>query len=211
MEFQFPFNLTFLFLFLSFLFLVLSKWKKSKNLSKKLPPGPWKLPILGSVHHLALEGGLPHHALANLAKKYRPDLMHLQLAFRELLKDQEKFKFIEILKEVLALAGGFSVAEIFPSIKMFHLLSGMRGRILSTHKRVDAIVEDVINEHKKNIASGKTGNGALGGEDLVDVLLRLKESGELQIPITNDNIKAVMIVSVLAHLKLFLSRKSWVV
>ncbi|XP_016496168.2 premnaspirodiene oxygenase-like [Nicotiana tabacum] len=268
-----------------FLFLLVGEWKKSKTLNKKLPPGPWKLPILGSVHHLALEGGLPHHALANLAKKYGPDLMHLQLgeistvvvssldmarevlkthdlafvsrpkllsleiicvlellcaksvrsfssirrdessrlvqhiqsstpnesinitkriswyessitcktAFGELLKDQEKFKFIEVVNEVLALAGGFSVADIFPSIKILHLLSGMRGRILSTHKRVDAIVEDVMNEHKKNLASGKTGNGALGGEDLVDVLLRLKESGELQIPIINDNIKAVMI------------------
>nr|XP_016488784.1 PREDICTED: premnaspirodiene oxygenase-like [Nicotiana tabacum] len=305
MEFQFPFNLTFLFLFLSFLFLVLSKWKKSKNLSKKLPPGPWKLPILGSVHHLALEGGHPHHALANLAKKYGPDLMHLQLgeistvvvssldmarevlkthdlafasrpkllaleiifykstdiafsaygdywrqmrkvavlellsaknvrsftsirrdeasrliqiirssptdepinvterilwyessmtckaAFGELLKDQKKF--ILIVRELTELSGGFSVADIFPSIKILHLLSGMKGRILNTHKRVDAIVEDVINEHIKNLANGKAGNGALGGEDLVDVLLRLKESGELQIPITNDNIKAVMI------------------
>ncbi|OIT27492.1 5-epiaristolochene 1,3-dihydroxylase [Nicotiana attenuata] len=298
----FPFNLTFLFLFLSFLFLLLGEWKKS---SKKLPPGPWKLPILGSIHHLALEGGLPHHALANLAKKYGPDLMHLQLgeismvvvssldmarevlkthdlafasrpkllaleiifykstdiafsaygdywrqmrkvavlellsaknvrsftsirhdeasrlvqiirssptnepinvterilwyessmtckaAFGELLKDQKKF--ILIVRELTELAGGFSVADIFPSIKILPLLSGMRGRILNTHKRVDAIVEDVINEHKKNLANGKAGNGALGGEDLVDVLLRLKESGELQIPITNDNIKAVMI------------------
>ncbi|KAG5582922.1 hypothetical protein H5410_053549 [Solanum commersonii] len=56
---------------------------------------------------------------------------------------------------------------------------------------------DVINEHKKNIASGKKGNGAFGGEDLVDVLLRLMESGELKIPITNDNIKAIMVVDFL--------------
>ncbi|KAG5611359.1 hypothetical protein H5410_022640, partial [Solanum commersonii] len=35
------------------------------------------------------------------------------------------------------------------------------------HHKVDAVVEDVINEHKKNIAIGKT-NGALGGEDLID-------------------------------------------
>ncbi|KAK4725024.1 hypothetical protein R3W88_027803 [Solanum pinnatisectum] len=293
MEFQFPFNLIFLFLFLSFLYLLLVEWKKSRNLNKKLPPGPWKLPFLGSVHHLALEGGLPHHALTNLGKKHGP-FMHLQLgeistivvssmdmarevlkthdlafasrpkllaldiicykstdiafspygdywrqmrkvcvlellttknvqsfssirrdkashlvqfirsstpdepinvterilsyqssitckaAFGELLKDQEKF--LRILRELMEVAGGFNLADIFPSIKILQVLSGLKSRIL----------KDVINEHKKILQVVK-GNGAFGGEDLVDVLLRLKESGELKIPITNDNIKAIII------------------
>ncbi|KAG5582921.1 hypothetical protein H5410_053548 [Solanum commersonii] len=91
-------------------------------------------------------------------------------AFGELLKDQ--MKFIELVKELVELASGFSVANIFPSIKILHVLSGLRSRILKVHKNVDAIVEDVINEHKKNIASCKKGNGAFGGEDLIDVLLR---------------------------------------
>ncbi|MCE3051609.1 hypothetical protein HAX54_050307, partial [Datura stramonium] len=34
--------------------------------SKKLPPGPWKLPLLGSMLHMA--GGLPHHVMKDLAK-----------------------------------------------------------------------------------------------------------------------------------------------
>ncbi|KAK6791867.1 hypothetical protein RDI58_010948 [Solanum bulbocastanum] len=38
---------------------------------------------------------------------------------------------------------------------------------------------------------GKT-NGALGGEDLSAVLIRLVNDGGLQFPITNDNIKAIM-------------------
>ncbi|XP_060197118.1 premnaspirodiene oxygenase-like [Lycium barbarum] len=69
------FNFFSIFLFVSFLFL-LTKWKNSNNQTKRLPPGPWKLPLLGSMFHLL--GGPPHRVLRDLAKKYGP-IMHLQL------------------------------------------------------------------------------------------------------------------------------------
>ncbi|XP_060169747.1 premnaspirodiene oxygenase-like [Lycium barbarum] len=293
-------NLVSIFFFVSFLFL-LKIWKNSNSqISKRLPPGPWKLPILGSMLHMV--GGLPHRVLRDLAKKYGP-IMHLQLgevsvvvitssemakevlkthdlafasrpkllaselvlyncsdiafcpygdywkqmrkicvlevlnaknvrssssirrdevlrlveffrsssssepvnvtkrialftsfiicrsAFGNVLKEQDEF--IQVMKKVTALLEGFDVADIFPSLKFLHVLSGMKGKMMELHRKVDTIAENVINEHKKNLATGKT-NGELGREDLIDVLLRLMKDGGLQFPITNDNIKAII-------------------
>ncbi|XP_015057944.1 cytochrome P450 71D7-like [Solanum pennellii] len=298
-----------IFLFLSFLFL-LRKWKNSKSqTTKKLPPGPWKIPFIGSIHHIV--GGYPHHVLRDLAKKYGP-LMHLQLgevcvvvvtssemakqvlkthdlafasrpkllvtdiitynsrdiafspygdywkqmrkisvmellnaknvrsfssirhdevvhlidsirsssssgepvnfservlwfassmicrsAFGKLLKDQDIF--IKLVRQVLRLSNqGFDMADIFPSYKFLHGLGGVKKKILDVHYKIDSIVEDVINEHKKNFANHKRtsdDDDALGGgdEDLIDVLLRLMKDKSLQFPINNHTIKAIIV------------------
>nr|XP_016439313.1 PREDICTED: premnaspirodiene oxygenase-like isoform X2 [Nicotiana tabacum] len=291
-------NLVSIFLFASFLFL-LKKWMNSKNQAKRLPPGPWKLPILGSMLHMV--GGLPHRILRDLAKKYGP-LMHLKLgevsvvvvtspeiakevlkthdlafasrpkllaaeivlynssdiafapygdywrqmrkicvlevlntknirSFSSIRRDEvfrliqffrsssdkpvnftkrislftsfiicrsafgtvfkEQDEFIQVMKNVTALLEGLDVADIFPSLKFLHVLTGKRDKVMNLHHKVDSIVDNVINEHKKNLATGKF-NGQLGGEDLIDVLLRLMKDGDLQFPITNDNIKAII-------------------
>lgn len=106
---------------------------------------------------------------------------------------------IKLIKKAFSLAGHFDLADLFPSFKLFSFITWNKFKLLKLRSKLDKIFDDVIGEHIKNLDSTKTGYGELGTEDLVDVLLRLKASGEAEFPITNDSIKSVIFVSFSSH------------
>ncbi|XP_049415466.1 premnaspirodiene oxygenase-like [Solanum stenotomum] len=101
-------------------------------------------------------------------------------------KDQESV--IMLMKQVASFAGVFNVVDLFPSLKILHFISGTNRKLLQLHRKVDPVLERIINEHEtEQLATEHI------GEDLVDVLLRLQDNNEFQIPITRNNIKAIIL------------------
>ncbi|GKF77459.1 cytochrome P450 71AV8-like protein, partial [Tanacetum coccineum] len=66
----------------------------------------------------------------------------------------------------------------------------MRNRLWRLRTKTDVILDDVISDHQQRRAGGQNTED---NEDLLDVLLRLKDDGGLEIPLTLDNIKAVIL------------------
>ncbi|KAL2548512.1 Cytochrome [Forsythia ovata] len=96
---------------------------------------------------------------------------------------------INVLKNAVALAAGFGFADLFPSSKMLNIFNWNKFKLLKMHRKLDSILEDIIDEHQEKSANG---SGESGDEDLVDVFLRLKNSRTLEFPIENENIKAII-------------------
>lgn len=103
-------------------------------------------------------------------------------------KDQEVF--IEALKELVTLASGFDVGDVFPSLEFVQVISGLKFRLGRVHRKMDRVLDDILQEREKSMTK-ESSEGRLE-EDLVDVLLRLQHDGDLEIPITKRSIKAVL-------------------
>ncbi|CAB4308571.1 unnamed protein product [Prunus armeniaca] len=107
--------------------------------------------------------------------------------------DQEKF--IYVVKEAVKTSSGFALADVFPSVSLLQLLSGMRPKLERLHKEADRIMENIIKEHQRDMVTSKSVDGE-AEEDLVDALLKFHEHGSgLEFSLTTDNIKAVIFVS----------------
>ncbi|MCD7457052.1 hypothetical protein HAX54_033969 [Datura stramonium] len=102
---------------------------------------------------------------------------------------------------------GFKLADLFPLKTFLHGISGMKSKLMKARNNIDAVLDNIINVHRENGANEKNCNGESGAEDLIDVFLRVMENDEFQFPLTNDNIKAVILVSVIFYylLQLFVN------
>ncbi|CAL5439985.1 unnamed protein product [Camellia sinensis] len=101
-------------------------------------------------------------------------------------RDQEVL--MELMKDTTSLAGGFDLADLFPSIKLLHVVSGMKPKLMKMHRKIDDVLESIIRERRM----ASTEESEQREEDLLDVLLRLEKTGDLEFPITDDNINGDM-------------------
>ncbi|KAM0065209.1 putative oxidoreductase [Helianthus debilis subsp. tardiflorus] len=98
---------------------------------------------------------------------------------------------LALIQEAIELSGGFDVSDLFPSITILPLITGTRKKILNIHNKIDVILESIISEHRESRVNRASDHA--NEEDLVDVLLRLKDEGGLEFPLSFDNIKGVIL------------------
>ncbi|MBA0733833.1 hypothetical protein Gogos_017806 [Gossypium gossypioides] len=118
----------------------------------------------------------------------------LRTAFAGRCKQHEAF--ISFLKKFVESLAGFSIADLFPSIKLLHVISGMRAKLERFHHDLDSMLESIIEEHRASNANLENSDDET--DDLLDVLLNLQDHGGLEFPLTTDNIKAVILDMLMA-------------
>ncbi|KAM3733388.1 hypothetical protein ACB098_11G131700 [Castanea mollissima] len=145
------------------------------------------------VESISLSAGVP----INLSEKIFSSTYCI--ASRAAIGKKCKYEkeFISLIQETFTLSGGFDLPDLFPSLKFLGFLTGMKSALEKIQQNLDKILDDIVNEHKMKRLANSTNKHEPGpgdddgDDDLVDVLLKLQEMGELEFSVTSNHIKAV--------------------
>ncbi|VAI93403.1 unnamed protein product [Triticum turgidum subsp. durum] len=147
----------------------------------RLPPGPWTLPVIGSMHHIA--GALPHRAMRDLARRHGWPVMLLRLGevptlvvssregAREVLKTHDAaFATRALSSTVRVLTNGGRDIVFAPYGEHWRQMRKIAVTELLTSRRVlsfRAIREEEVGAMLRSVAS------AAGNGDVIDMRARL--------------------------------------
>ncbi|KAL4309657.1 hypothetical protein GQ457_01G006950 [Hibiscus cannabinus] len=115
--------------------------------------------------------------------------------------------FISIVRKVLKALHGFTISDLFPSIKLLPVITGMRSKVKRLHHDLDTMLESIIEEHRASNANPKNGDDVT--DDLVDVLLNFQDHGDREFPLTTDSIKAVLLDILIAGTETSSTTAEW--
>ncbi|KAG9447229.1 hypothetical protein H6P81_013357 [Aristolochia fimbriata] len=104
-------------------------------------------------------------------------------------KQSRGLEFMQLLEELMVLMGAFHIGDIFPSLAWIGKLTGLDARLKRNSKGWNDFLEQVIEDH----VTKRRANGEDEGRDFVDVLLEIRETGEMGFPIERDHIKALIL------------------
>ncbi|KAL2475774.1 Cytochrome [Abeliophyllum distichum] len=74
-------------------------------------------------------------------------------AFRDRCKDQAEVILLNADDDLMASAGGFDVANLYPSIKILRVISGLKSKLMKLPQKSDKVLNKIINEHKERLAN----------------------------------------------------------
>ncbi|KAL9224179.1 hypothetical protein vseg_000241 [Gypsophila vaccaria] len=114
----------------------------------------------------------------------------LRIAMNKKGKDGREFR--ALISDMAEIASGFSLGDLYPSIKIIHYISGMKRKLEDLVKRADKLMDPIIEEHMRDTPREEN----LVQQDLIDILLTFHKSDQrstTDFSLTIDNIKAIVL------------------
>ncbi|CAL5007096.1 unnamed protein product [Urochloa decumbens] len=102
-------------------------------------------------------------------------------AFGQVCSNELREQFLSAMDVALKIGGGFTIGDLFPSLWFIDVITGLRPRMWRAHRQLNTVYDKIIAQCERE-----------RGDSLLSVLLRIKDEGELEVPIDIINIKAIV-------------------
>ncbi|KAK6150489.1 hypothetical protein DH2020_015421 [Rehmannia glutinosa] len=118
-------------------------------------------------------------------------------------RDLDEKGFKEVMKETMEEAAAFNLGDYFPYLRRLDLQGSAR-RLKKLSKIFDGFLERIIDEHVQNKLEKKH-----NGQDFVDTMMGIMESGEAGFDFDRRHVKAVLLDMLLAGMDTSAAAVEW--
>ncbi|KAK7401483.1 hypothetical protein VNO78_13007 [Psophocarpus tetragonolobus] len=114
----------------------------------------------------------------------------------------------ELARRVMTQLGVVTVGDHFPLLGWVDFLTGQIQEFKTTFRALDAFFDLVIADHKR---MQRETNHCSTEKDFVDILIQLQEDGMLDLELTNDDIKTILLDMFVAGTETIASALEWTI
>jgi cytochrome P450 len=115
-------------------------------------------------------------------------------AFGEVCDAELREQFLTAMEVGVSAGGGFCVGDLFPSLWFVDVITGLKGGLWKARRQIDAVFDTIIAECEARREKKKTSTTATAEEDdILSVILQIKDEGEIKFPVGNTNVKAIIL------------------
>ncbi|XVF08813.1 hypothetical protein REPUB_Repub07fG0035700 [Reevesia pubescens] len=108
---------------------------------------------------------------------------------RKLEEEDGSSKFGQLARRVMVLLLSFSIGDMFPYLSWLDVITGLIPRLKAVFGELDTLMDQIIEEHRDMKSHGNI----TGEKDIVSIILQLQNDGLLDMELTQDNIKAILL------------------
>ncbi|GMI67358.1 cytochrome P450, family 71, subfamily A, polypeptide 22 [Hibiscus trionum] len=117
-------------------------------------------------------------------------------------------KFGLLAKRLMVLLTSFCAGDMFPYLRWLDMLTGLVPNLKALSGELDAYLDQIIEEHEAS-KSNNGGAAAANKKDFVSIIFQLQKDGMLDMDLTQDNIKAILLDMFLAGTDTTASTAEW--
>ncbi|XVF11661.1 hypothetical protein REPUB_Repub08aG0046300 [Reevesia pubescens] len=104
-------------------------------------------------------------------------------------EEDRSSKLGQLARRVMILLTSFCVGDMFPYLKWLDVLTGFIPSLKAVSGELDAFFDQIIQEHKALESHDEVANK----KDFVSIILQLQKDGMLEMDLTQDKIKAILL------------------
>ncbi|XVE50482.1 hypothetical protein DITRI_Ditri01bG0165800 [Diplodiscus trichospermus] len=142
--------------------------------------------VINKIRHASLKGETVN--LTQVMMAFSHDVVSRCAISRKCEEEDGNNNFGQLTRRTMALLMNFCFGDMFPYLRWLDVLTGFIPSVKAVKGEIDAFFQQIIEEHRASKGFDKNTN-----KDFVSIFLQLQKDGVLEIDLTEDNLKAVIL------------------